>query len=81
MKHDLKGMLSPVEDPNLRVDLAFQIAFCIYSAIQEEREACAKILDEEADFNSGENEQGYCNGDAEDACRRLAKTIRERGQS
>ena len=51
------------------------------AAVKEERAACKKILDDAADYNAGENEEGYVNSEAEDMCRYLANKISQRGQS
>lgn len=69
--HGSSGAYNPIMEP---------IGVAVRKAVKEEREACAKILDKEAEYNSGENEGGYVNGDAEDSCRRLADAIRKRGK-
>lgn len=61
-------------------DFAASLVEFALAELTSEREACAEILDKEANYNSGENEQGYVDSDAEDSCRRLAASIRKRGQ-
>ena len=66
------GLLSFTEP--LPEDIANAILLCVRKSVEVEREACAKIVEEEGDCRHVDHVQGFC------ACADKAAAIRARGK-